>query len=179
MRAASGQSVQCRLHRLQSADGFACGAQGVRRPAAHQGFELGVPESQRRRRRGAESRVRVQLRRAPAGFDHTLQVTLVDAKGRIRRQIYGDRFTADALGEPLKQLLTGARLADGATFRDLIDRVRILCSIYDPDTGAYRADYTLYIEIAGGVTFLAAMIWMALSEWRSRRLLRLSLRSLE
>lgn len=103
------------------------------------------------------------------GFDHILQVTMVDAKGQIYRQVYGDSFTADALGEPLKQLLTGTRIVDGGVgLADLIDRVRILCSVYDPKSGAYRADYTLYFMIAGGVTFFIAMFWFALSEWRGR-----------
>ncbi|HEX2493838.1 MAG TPA: SCO family protein [Steroidobacter sp.] len=108
----------------------------------------------------------------PAGFDHTLQVTIVDAQGRIRRQVYGDRFNAAALGEPLKQLLTGAFIEHGATLADILDRVRILCSVYDPETGKYRVDYTLPLEIAGGVTFAAVMLWFALTEWRMRRLLR-------
>ncbi len=47
----------------------------------------------------------------PAGFDHVLQVSLVDAQGRIARQVYGDRVAADALGEPLKQMLVGAPLS--------------------------------------------------------------------
>lgn len=103
------------------------------------------------------------------GFDHVLQVTMLDARGEIYRQIYGDSFTADRLGEPLKQLLTGVRIVDGGVgLADLIDRVRILCSVYDPRSGAYRADYTLYFMIAGGVTFFIAMFWFALSEWRGR-----------
>lgn len=105
----------------------------------------------------------------PGGFDHTLQVSVLDANGKIYRQIYGDSFTAAKIGEPLKQLLTGMRIIDGDVgFTDLLDRVRILCSVYDPKTGAYRADYTLYFMIAGGVTFFIAMVWFALSEWRSR-----------
>jgi len=31
----------------------------------------------------------------PAGFDHVLGVTVVDAGGRIRAQVYGDRLRAD------------------------------------------------------------------------------------
>ena len=30
-----------------------------------------------------------------------------------------------------------------------MDRVRILCTVYDPKTGQYRVDYTLPIQIAG------------------------------
>lgn len=106
----------------------------------------------------------------PAGFDHTLQVSVLDAQGEIYRQIYGDSFTAEKIGEPLRQLLTGVRLVEGEVgLADLIDRVRILCSVYDPETGTYRADYTLYFMIAGGVTFFATMLWFVLSEWRARR----------
>ncbi|MDE2299838.1 MAG: SCO family protein, partial [Burkholderiales bacterium] len=82
----------------------------------------------------------------PAGFDHLLQVTLVDARGRIVRQVYGDEVPAQALGEPLKQLLVGAPLAP--QFADIIDRVRILCTVYDPATGTYRVDYSLALEVA-------------------------------
>lgn len=109
----------------------------------------------------------------PAGFDHTLQVSVLDAQGQIYRQIYGDSFTAEKIGEPLRQLLTGSRLVDGEVgLADLIDRVRILCSVYDPRTGTYRADYTLYFMIAGGVTFFVAMLWFLLSELRARMLSR-------
>jgi protein SCO1/2 len=105
----------------------------------------------------------------PAGFDHVLQVTLVDADGRVARQVYGDKPAADALGEPMKQMLAGAPLPPQTQLADLIDRVRLLCTVYDPKTGAYRVDYSLAIEIAGGLTFIFAMLLYMLNEWRSRR----------
>lgn len=108
----------------------------------------------------------------PLGFDHTLQVSVLDAQGRLYRQVYGDAFTADALGEPLKQLVTGALVAQSTGWSDLLDRVRILCSVYDPATGTYRVDYSLYLQIAGGATFILAMLWFALLEWRTRRAAR-------
>ena len=109
----------------------------------------------------------------PAGFDHTLQVSVLDAQGQVYRQIYGDSFTAEKIGEPLRQLLTGARFVEGEVgLADLIDRVRILCSVYDPETGSYRADYTLYFMLAGGATFFAAMLWFLLSELRAHLLSR-------
>jgi protein SCO1/2 len=46
----------------------------------------------------------------PAGFDHLNQVTLVDADGRIVRQVYGEKFTAEDLAEPLKLLITGSAI---------------------------------------------------------------------
>ncbi|OGB05999.1 MAG: hypothetical protein A3E79_10980 [Burkholderiales bacterium RIFCSPHIGHO2_12_FULL_61_11] len=108
----------------------------------------------------------------PAGFDHVLQVTLLDAQGRIYRQIYGEEPNADAIGEPLKQLLNGVPVSQQLRWGDLIDRVRILCTVYDPKTGQYRVKYDLLIEIAGGVTFALAMIWFFLAEWRTQRLAR-------
>lgn len=105
----------------------------------------------------------------PAGFEHVLQVSLVDAQGRIARQVYGDRPAADALGEPMKQMLMGAPLPPQSQMSELIDRVRILCTVYDPETGTYRVDYGLFIEIAGGLTFIIAVAVYMLNEWRSRR----------
>lgn len=105
----------------------------------------------------------------PAGFDHTLQVTMLDADGRIRHHIYGDQYAAAALGEPLRRLILGSPLDAAAPWTSLRDRVRILCSVYDPKSGRYRADYTLPLVIAGGVTFLIAMFWFALTEWRNHR----------
>jgi len=112
----------------------------------------------------------------PMGFDHTLQVSMLDAEGRIHRQVYGEAFAADALGEPLKQLLTGSLRTGSVLTRssglvDLIGKVRILCSVYDPRTGKYRTDYTLYLEIAGGLTFILTMLVLAIQEWRGRRAL--------
>ncbi len=105
----------------------------------------------------------------PMGYEHTLQISVVDASGHIYRQVYGDGFAADALGEPLKQLIAGTLMSDTSSWADLFGRVRILCSVYDPVIGAYRLDYTLFIEIAGGLTFMLAMLWFAISEWRNRR----------
>jgi protein SCO1 len=105
----------------------------------------------------------------PAGFDHVLQVTLVDAQGRIATQVYGDKPAADQLGEPMKQMLSGAPLPPQTQLADLIDRVRVLCTVYDPKTGTYRVDYSLAIEIAGGLTFIFAMALYMFNEWRGRR----------
>jgi protein SCO1/2 len=103
----------------------------------------------------------------PAGFDHLNQVTLVDSDGRIARQIYGESFSADMLVEPLKSLVVGNSLpVERSTVSELADRVRILCSVYDPTTGQYRIDYTLFMEIGGFMTFLSGLGYLV---WRERR----------
>lgn len=105
----------------------------------------------------------------PLGFDHTLQVSILDANGRIHQQVYGDAFAADSLGEPLKQLLAGGLIAETGSLNDLFDKVRILCSVYDPVTGKYRVNYAMYLEIAGGLTFILTLAIFAWLEWRTHR----------
>ena len=105
----------------------------------------------------------------PIGFDHTLQVSVLDASGLIRQQVFGDAFGPDSLGEPLKKLLGGALVSGSSSLADMLTKVRILCSVYDPETGQYRVDYSMYIEIAGFLTFLAIMVTMGLQEWRRHR----------
>ena len=105
----------------------------------------------------------------PAGFDHLLAVSVLDAQGRIVAQVYGDRLTRDQLGEPLRLLLRDAPLPAGLPLADLLERVRILCTVYDPITGEYRYNYGLIIMIAGGLTFALAMAWFFLLEWRTQR----------
>ncbi len=108
----------------------------------------------------------------PVGIDHVLTVSVVDAQGRIYAQVYGERLSRDQLGEPLRRLLNGAPVQSVTSLAEVIQRVRILCTVYDPKTGEYRYDYGLFLEIAGGVTFAVAMAWFFLLEWRTRRQLR-------
>ncbi len=105
----------------------------------------------------------------PAGFDHILQLTMLDAQGRIYRQIYGEELTPDLIGEPLQQLLRNAPAAQTLRVDGLLERVRLLCTVYDPKTGTYRYKYDLLLEVAGGVTFALFMLWFFLAEWRTQR----------
>ena len=76
---------------------------------------------------------------SPKGFEHTVQVTLVDRAGRIYQQIYGEQFPAPNLVEPLKDLVLGTQVNSG-TFSGWVDGVRLFCTIYDPASGRYRFD---------------------------------------
>ncbi len=106
---------------------------------------------------------------SPAGFDHVLQVSVLDADGRIVRQVYGESVAPADLGEPLKMLLAGQPVESNELIEHLVDRVRILCTVFDPKTGKYKVDYTLPIQIAGGVTFFVLMMIFFINEWRSAR----------
>lgn len=110
----------------------------------------------------------------PAGFDHVLGVTVVDAQGRIYTQVLGERITADRLGEPMRQLLTNAPMPQGQRLAALIERVRILCTVYDPDTGQYRYNYALIFEIVGGLGFFLTVAWYWVADRLRRRRARLA-----
>ncbi len=112
-----------------------------------------------------------------AGFDHLLQVSIVDAEGRLVAQVYGDDFSADRLGEPLRRLLANQPLPPRLRLADIVDRVRVLCSVYDPATGTYRVSYALALEVAGGITFALTMLWFFAAEWLARRRRRRAVRA--
>ena len=105
----------------------------------------------------------------PAGFDHVLGVSVVDAQGRIHAQVYGDRLRAEQLGKPLRELLIVAPPVADSTLAAAVERVRILCTVYDPDTGEYRYDYKLIFELIGGALFFGSVLVYFLLEWRDRR----------
>ena len=101
----------------------------------------------------------------PKGFDHIAQVSIVDAEGRIYRQVYGERFDMPMLIGPLKELLNG-QAAQQMTLDDIWTRVKLYCTVYDPQTGNYRIDYSLFFELFAGITVLGALGWVIVRESR-------------
>jgi protein SCO1 len=77
------------------------------------------------------------------GFDHITQVTILDANGTVAQQVYGAGFSPPELIEPLKELLLGRRV-ERTSLQGLIERVRLYCSVYDPTSGRYRVDYSMF-----------------------------------
>jgi protein SCO1/2 len=99
-------------------------------------------------------------RATTGGFDHITQISIVDADGRIVRQVYGDDFDLPLLVEPLKQLLTGSP-AEFSGLAQMIDKVRLVCTVYDPVSGQYRLSYAVLIEILSGISvFVAVLLFM-------------------
>lgn len=107
-------------------------------------------------------------RESGGGFDHITQVTVLDQNGRVYRQVYGDSFPLPQLVGPLKELLTGAPPTD-ETVAGLLERVRILCTVYDPVTGEYRFKRSILFEMAGGAIGLTLIAWFMLRELRKPR----------
>lgn len=103
-----------------------------------------------------------------AGFDHLLQVTIVDAQGRIYRQVYGDEFASPLFVGPLLELVKNAPV-EQSSLAAVWDKVRILCTVYDPSSGRYRVNYGVVIEIlVGASVVLGSLVFLGV-EWRRRR----------
>jgi protein SCO1/2 len=114
---------------------------------------------------------------AAGGFDHVTQTTILDAGGRVYRQVYGEEFPLPVLIEPLKDLVLGT-VTRSAAPADLWDRLAFLCTVYNPLTGAYRFDYGIFFGIAIGGLWLIVTgvviirLWLgnrrAARSWRGR-----------
>jgi protein SCO1 len=114
-------------------------------------------------------------RAVAGGFQHLTQTTILDSEGRVYRQVYGEDYPLQVFVEPLKELVFGT-VTRSLGVSDLVDRVRFLCTVYDPSAGRYRTDYSIAIGITlGGLSLILTglIIWRA---WRNneRRLRQLA-----
>jgi len=106
----------------------------------------------------------------PRGFDHITQVTIVDRDSMIYSQVYGGTFELPWLVEPLKDLVFNRPQSAHNLFSSMVDRVKLFCTVYDPNTGRYRFDYSLFVQIAiGGLVVLSVIIYLFIEIRRARR----------
>jgi protein SCO1/2 len=105
--------------------------------------------------------------RTAGGFDHLIQASLVGRDGVLRRQVYGDGFELPMLVAPLKDLIADAE-PPRLSLDDIWLRVKLYCTVYDPASRKYKFDYTLFVELFAGITFLGALLWFVVREVRRR-----------
>jgi protein SCO1/2 len=106
---------------------------------------------------------------SPRGFDHINQVTVVDRDGVVYRQVYGAAFELPWLIEPLKELVFNRPQPGSHLVSDLVGRIKLFCTVYDPNTGRYKFDYSLFVGIAvGAVMVLAIAMWLLVEFRRAR-----------
>jgi protein SCO1/2 len=105
---------------------------------------------------------------SPRGFDHLAQTTVIDAQGRVYRQVYGAQFTAPALVEPLLELTFG-RPSETGLLADIVNRVRLFCTYYDPAGERYRFDYSIFIAFAVGAASLIGLGTILVRAWLRTR----------
>lgn len=106
----------------------------------------------------------------PRGFDHITQVTVVNRQGLIYEQVYGGAFELPWLVEPLKDLVLNRPQSKHNFLSGVVDRVKLFCTVYDPNTGRYRFDYSLFIQIAiGAFGVLGVLTYLLIEIRRARR----------
>src|SRR5262249_20978632 len=98
------------------------------------------------------------------GFDHVAQTTIVDRDGRVYRHVYGDDFPTQMLIEPLKDTVYGRQTAFTAS--GIFDRIKFICTVFDPSAGRYRIDYGLAFGSVIAALSLTMMGGLILREWR-------------
>lgn len=103
------------------------------------------------------------------GFDHVVQATVVDANGKIYRQVYGETFETQLLVEPLKELVFDRPKPNQTVISSLIDKVRFFCTTYDPNTDSYHFDYSLFIGMFIGLLILGLTALFIVREFRRNR----------
>jgi protein SCO1/2 len=102
------------------------------------------------------------------GIDHLAQVTVLDGRGRVFAQVYGESFALPMLVQPLRSLALDQPHA-APSLAGLVERVRLVCTVYDPASGRYRLDYRLFIEIAVGLSCLGLTLAFLIREHRRAR----------
>jgi protein SCO1/2 len=107
---------------------------------------------------------------SPRGFDHINQVTIIDRDGLVYRQAYGAEFDLPWLVEPLKELVFNRPQPGTPPGTGLLNRIKLFCTVYDPNTGRYKFDYSLFVGIGvGALMVLSILAWLLLEYSRSRK----------
>lgn len=114
--------------------------------------------------RGMTEELGFKYARSPSGFDHLAQTTLIDANGAVSHQVYGTEFEVPFLIEPLKDLIYG-RNSQLTSVEGLVNRVRLFCTVFDPKTGGYSFDFSLFIVLAMGGSALGFIFIFLVRSW--------------
>jgi protein SCO1/2 len=99
------------------------------------------------------------------GFDHLAQTTFLDAQGKVYRQVYGQSFEPPAIVEPLKELVFGEQ-RDAGKMSEWINGIKLFCTVYDPSSGKYYFDYSLFVSIGVGLICLFSIALFVIKGWR-------------
>ena len=115
--------------------------------------------------RGLSNDVGFSYFNSPKGFDHMIQLTVLDGEGKVYRQIYGMAPEPPLLVEPLKEILWGKQVT-AAPLTGWINNIKLFCTVYDPTTGRYRFDYSPFISFVIGILVLGGIAWVIARSWR-------------
>lgn len=104
---------------------------------------------------------------SPRGFDHTVQLSLLDRDGTLYRQIYGETFEAPKLVEPLKDLVWRRPKSEQGLLASIGERIRLFCTVYDARGDRYYFDYSMFIGMGLGGIFL-----LLVGGWTTREMFK-------
>ena len=93
-----------------------------------------------------------------SGYDHLIQATVVDADGKVYRQVYGQVFDTPLLVDPLLELVLGRPQPAQSFFSILSNKIKLFCTVYDPRSDGYYTNYSFFVEIFVGVTVIFGII---------------------
>lgn len=106
---------------------------------------------------------------SPRAFDHIIQLTVLDRDSVVKAQVYGASFELPWLVEPLKDLIFNRPESAGHPWSSLVDRIRLFCTVYDPGTGRYEIDNSLFFQIAIGLMIVLSVSFYLWREFRHPR----------
>ena len=86
----------------------------------------------------------------------------------VYRQVYGADIETQSFVEPLKELVFDTP-RDAALVQHWVDTFRLFCTVYDPNSGRYRFDYSIAMTIFVGLLCLGAIATFVAREWRRAR----------
>jgi protein SCO1/2 len=99
------------------------------------------------------------------GFDHLIQASVIDAHGKVYRQVYGITFPTPMLIEPLKDVVFDKPRPESA-LDYLENRIRLFCTVYDPATDNYYIDISVFIGTFVGLIVSLIFGTVLVREWR-------------
>ncbi|GJL81347.1 MAG: hypothetical protein DHS20C01_09810 [marine bacterium B5-7] len=101
---------------------------------------------------------------SPSGFDHVVQATVIDANGRIYRQVYGEVFSTPLLIDPLMELVLNRPQPQQSFLDSVVDKIKFFCTAYDPARDGYFFDYSLFLELVIGAVVILGIIAFLIRE---------------
>jgi protein SCO1/2 len=100
------------------------------------------------------------------GFDHLIQATVIDAEGKVYRQVYGQVFDTPLLVDPLIELVLGRTPPEQPLFAKLVDKIKLFCTTYDPVRDGYYFDYSLFLGMLIGGSIILFTGTIVVRGWR-------------
>ena len=85
---------------------------------------------------------------------------MIDADGLVYRQVYGQVFETPLLVDPLIELVLGRNPPEQPLLENLVDKIKLFCTTYDPVRDGYYFDYSLFLGmlIGGSIIIFTAVV---------------------